>query len=335
MATTRILKISSIVVSEEFQPRLETNPDHIEAMRTALIADEKHFDKYPVKVWEIAGDLYLVDGFHRVAALKSKGLREVTGEVHKSERPENMSDEEHIQQSRAEALSLAVTANAHFGSPLRRSRADNRKAVEMLLANPITRRWSDARIAAQVGITTPTVGTIRKTNPDWMSDERETASGKKISAERQGSGVRKPKVEPEAEQPEALDVVAPGETQPEVKSSPIETLAEDNAILKLKEINKELQAQNEELKTRVAALEAELAQLKPKAETQTAFDLSANGDQSEIFSQFAEKLAKLHAAGKSWTEASNSANLGKHKKSGRITPETFDKLKEHFTWLSR
>lgn len=87
---------------------------------------------------------HLADGFHRCAAAELAGVLEVPADVR--------------QGSRKDALLFAASANASHG--LRRTNADKRKAVALLLA--AYPKWSDRKIAEAVGVHNETVGTVRK-----------------------------------------------------------------------------------------------------------------------------------------------------------------------------
>lgn len=89
--------------------------------------------------------MWLADGFHRVAAAKQAGLADIEAIVHDG--------------GRREALLHAVGANARHG--LRRTNADKRRAVEMMLADPEWCARSDNWIAGKCGVSHTFVGTVR------------------------------------------------------------------------------------------------------------------------------------------------------------------------------
>src|SRR5438445_534389 len=72
-------------------------------------------------------DFWIGDGFHRILAARKAGLTDFLAEV----RPG----------TQREALLHAISANTEHG--LQRTRADKRKAVSMLLADPEWSQWSD------------------------------------------------------------------------------------------------------------------------------------------------------------------------------------------------
>lgn len=189
------VKVSDLVSDMAYQPRVGLDHDHVESMVRALNDDLTVFDDKPIQVWRIAGKLWIVDGHHRHAAFKSlkKSIATIGVVVNETVRDDGMTDDEHIEKSRSEALQYAIKANLHHGSPLKRSRKDNQRAVELLLGNPTTRQLSDSMIAELVGVSGPTVAKIRKSNPEYQSDSRVTADGRVLSAEKQSAGVEKRK----------------------------------------------------------------------------------------------------------------------------------------------
>lgn len=101
----------------------------------------------PITIFrDTKGTCWLADGFQRCAAAALLGLEAV-------ELPADIREG-----SRKDALVFAAGANAGHG--LRRTSADKRRAISMLLeAFP---KWSDRKIAEAVGVHNETVGTVRK-----------------------------------------------------------------------------------------------------------------------------------------------------------------------------
>ncbi len=112
----------------------------------------------PVVVYHDGAAWWLADGFHRVAAAQAAGQATVLAEVRPGDR-------------RA-ALLHAVGANAVHG--LRRSNADKRRAVLLLLEDPEWSHWSDREIARQCRVSPPLVSQMRQATaeadrPDTLS----------------------------------------------------------------------------------------------------------------------------------------------------------------------
>lgn len=285
MSEVQRLPITSLIRDEQYQPRVQEHADHVWGMVLALKRDPKVFDAYPVHAWRVEGELILVDGFHRMTALRSQDVKTVNVIIHESERPMGMSDEDFAALQKADALRKAISANNHFGSPLKRSMADNRRAVTLLLSDPMTRKLSNRQIAELVGCTSPTVAAVRRENDEFASTERLGADGKVYQPA--PAAPAKPKAQqpvataPDApeqpEQPKAQQEAQPApaaQTAPEQPKAQQEVQADLVADLdrtKLENMDLLLQIvqltdENAALKSKVADLEAQLAKLKPKAQ---------------------------------------------------------------------
>lgn len=84
----------------------------------------------PVTVFFDGSTHWLADGFHRFHAHRSAGETTITADVRTG--------------TQRDAILFAAGANATHG--LRRTNADKRKAVEVLLADPEWSQWSDREI---------------------------------------------------------------------------------------------------------------------------------------------------------------------------------------------
>jgi hypothetical protein len=89
------------------------------------------------------GAHWLADGFHRCAASELAGLSEIAADVR--------------QGSRKDALLYAASANSSHG--LRRTNADKRRAVLLVLGN--FPKWSDRKIGEICGVDHKTVAAAR------------------------------------------------------------------------------------------------------------------------------------------------------------------------------
>lgn len=103
----------------------------------------------PVVLYHDGTDYWLADGFHRLAAFRSLAAGVdalIPADVRSG--------------TRRDAILHAAGANANHG--LRRTNADKRRAVEVLLRDEEWRQWSDAEIARRCNVTPMTVGRVRK-----------------------------------------------------------------------------------------------------------------------------------------------------------------------------
>lgn len=91
-------------------------------------------------------DFWLADGFHRIEAAQRAGMTDYPVEV--------------LRGTRRDAVLRAAGANATHG--LRRTNADKRRAVELLLKDAEWRQWSDRKIADTCAVDHKTVADVRK-----------------------------------------------------------------------------------------------------------------------------------------------------------------------------
>ena len=101
----------------------------------------------PVSLFTDGGGYWLGDGFHRVLAARAAGLTEIAAEV----RPGSQRD----------AVLYAVGANGAHGLP--RTRADKRRAVALVLADPEWSQWSDREIGRRCQVHGNLVSRMRRT----------------------------------------------------------------------------------------------------------------------------------------------------------------------------
>jgi hypothetical protein len=136
------LPISQVHVDNGAQTRAQLDPVVISEYAEAM-AEGTAFP--PVTVFFDGSAHWLADGFHRVAAAHRVGLTVIPAEVRAG--------------SRRDAVLFSAGANATHG--LRRSNADKRCAVQIMLADAEWRTWSDREIARRCGVSQPFVGRIR------------------------------------------------------------------------------------------------------------------------------------------------------------------------------
>ena len=138
----RRLFIERIRMDGGTQSRATLDDGHIRDLAEAI---EGGAELPPVVVFYDGSDNWLADGFHRVRAYDAAGCSEVPVDVR--------------QGTVRDAVLFSVGANATHG--LRRSNADKRRAVEVLLRDEQWRTWSDREIARVCGVTDPFVGKVR------------------------------------------------------------------------------------------------------------------------------------------------------------------------------
>ena len=101
-----------------------------------------------VTVFHDGYDYWLADGFHRVLAAQSLGKKEIEADIK--------------QGVRRDAVLYSAGANGSHG--LRRTNADKRKAVMMLLNDPEWSQWSDREIGRRCAVSDRFVNSLRTAN---------------------------------------------------------------------------------------------------------------------------------------------------------------------------
>jgi hypothetical protein len=137
------LPISSIRLDGGTQSRASLSTTTIAEYAEAMTAGATF---PPVVVFFDGKTRWLADGFHRVSASVKIGRDRIECEVR--------------QGSQRDAILFSVAANATHG--LRRSNADKRHAVELLLADSKWSKKSDRWIADACGVSAPTVAKARE-----------------------------------------------------------------------------------------------------------------------------------------------------------------------------
>ncbi len=142
-ATVRPLALALIRLDSGTQARVAVDPLVVDDYAAAYRAGAK---LPPVIVFFDGETYWLADGFHRVLAALQAELKQLPAEV----RPG----------TRQDALLFAAGANADHG--LRRTNADKRRAVRLVLEVAEWRRWSDREIARRCRVHHDLVADVRR-----------------------------------------------------------------------------------------------------------------------------------------------------------------------------
>src|SRR5882762_2674965 len=118
------LNIESVTADPQAQPRVQLDQFIVDDYATAMKLGAEF---PPVTVFSDGERHWLADGFHRHAAARQAGLTTLQAEV----RPGGLRD----------AVLFSCAANGQHG--LRRSNADKRKSVLILLLDSDWSQWSD------------------------------------------------------------------------------------------------------------------------------------------------------------------------------------------------
>lgn len=140
----KTLSLTAITCDDRAQVRVQPlDPATVDAYAEAMRAGAKF---PPVIVFFDGKAHWLADGFHRVAAAREAGKREVPADIREG--------------GLREAILHAVSANDKHG--LRRNNKDKRHAVEILLRDKEWAAKSDRKIAELAAVSNKFVGDIRK-----------------------------------------------------------------------------------------------------------------------------------------------------------------------------
>ncbi len=135
------------------QPRVAINQTTVEE----YASDMKEGASFPpVLLFNDGTQHWLADGFHRVLAAESIGLKEIAAVVR--------------QGTQRDAVLYSCGANATHG--LRRTNADKRRAVLRLLEDSEWSKWSDREIARRCGVSHDFVNRMRKSICHPMTDTK-------------------------------------------------------------------------------------------------------------------------------------------------------------------
>lgn len=155
------LKLTEVKLDSDLQARAALNEavvqEYTEVIREGGVMP-------PVTVFHDGAQYHLADGWHRYFAHKGAGFAEIDADIKEG--------------TRRDAILYSVSANDKHG--LRRSNADKRKAVLVLLEDFEWSEWNDVKIATQCGVSSMFVGKIRKEiNGDEVPAQRIVKRGDK------------------------------------------------------------------------------------------------------------------------------------------------------------
>jgi hypothetical protein len=135
------------------QARVGINDDVVADYAAALVAGARF---PPIVVFHDGTTYWTGDGFHRLTAAALAGAKRIRAEVRRG--------------TQRDAVLYAVGANATHG--LRRTNADKRHAVELLLGDKEWRRWSDREISRRCCVSDFLVAECRRSLQESCSEKR-------------------------------------------------------------------------------------------------------------------------------------------------------------------
>lgn len=144
------LRIDQIQILDELQSRASTDWKHVDEL-VELLQSGGQFKDHPVvfRQGPYGDEYFLADGFHRVHAYKKAGIESAMFDVRAGG-------------SAAFRLAKLWSIQSNITHGLRRSNADKRRAVEMLLADEEWSAKSDRWIAETAGVHHVTVANIKQ-----------------------------------------------------------------------------------------------------------------------------------------------------------------------------
>lgn len=137
------LKLTQIKVDGDLQSRDAINEAIVQEYAEVIREGGK---MPPVSVFYDGTRYHLADGWHRFFAHKSAGFPEIEADI--------------IEGTRRDAILFSTGANDEHG--LRRTNADKRKSVFILLDDFEWSGWNDSKIARQCKVSSTFVGNLRK-----------------------------------------------------------------------------------------------------------------------------------------------------------------------------
>jgi len=152
------LLISKIIMDHQAQPRIEINSEVIQEY-AEVWKDGAGFP--PITVYSDGNEYWLSHGWHRVLSAKVAHIQEIEADV----KPGTLRD------------AILNSVGVNFDNGMRRTNADKRRAVEILLKDPEWAKWSDREIARQAKVSQPLVSDMRPFYLKELSDTRKVQRG--------------------------------------------------------------------------------------------------------------------------------------------------------------
>lgn len=257
-ASIETIAIEKIRIDGGTQSRAAINDDVVSEYADVIKGGD---DLPPITVYFDGKEYWLSDGFHRTAAYQQAGAFEVQAEVRQGDK--------------RDAVLHSVGVNAKHG--LRRTRADKRRAVEVLLRDAEWSQWSDREIARRCGVYHQLVATVRNDLTGVSSSEDSsqrtftTKHGTTSTMNTANIGSKKPDAEPKTNPVASEDETSPPEPEPPRKKSPFADLTREA----LEDDLAGMVEENADLKNKLTEYEAEVGRLKEQIKNLSSDDKGA------------------------------------------------------------
>lgn len=218
------IRLEKINVDGDLQVRDKINEDAVREYAEVIREGGK---MPPVTVFFDGKSYHLADGWHRFFAHKQAAFAEIEAEVHDG--------------TRRDAILFAVSANDKHG--LRRTNADKRRSVLVLLEDFEWSEWNNIKIAEVCGVSATFVDKIRKEmNTPQPTARKVTRGGVEYTMDTSKMG-RTKKAKPETPPDPVVDEK---EQKIEEMATEFQAIAEENEELKAKLAVKGMDASEED-----------------------------------------------------------------------------------------
>ena len=202
------IRLDKIKVDGDLQVRDKINEDAVREYAEVIREGGK---MPPVTVFFDGKTYHLADGWHRFFAHKQAAFPEIEAEIHDG--------------TRRDAILFALSANDKHG--LRRTNADKRRSVLVLLEDFEWSEWNNTKIAEVCGVSATFVDKIRKEmNTPTPTTRKVTRDGVEYDMDTSKMG-KKSKKEPDPE-----PVIDEKEQKIEEMATEFKAIAEENEELK-------------------------------------------------------------------------------------------------------
>ena len=204
------IRLEKIKVDGDLQVRDKINEDAVREYADVIRGGGK---MPPVTVFFDGKSYHLADGWHRFFAHKQAAFPEIEAEIHDG--------------TRRDAILFALSANDKHG--LRRTNADKRRSVLVLLEDFEWSEWNNTKIAEVCGVSATFVDKIRKeTNTPTPATRKVSRDGVEYDMDTSKMG-KKSKKEPDPD-----PVIDEKEQKIEEMATEFQSIAEENESLKAK-----------------------------------------------------------------------------------------------------
>lgn len=219
---SQLLPIKSIKQDSALQPRAKMDTAIIDEYTESMKAGASF---PPVVVFDVKGEYYLVDGYHRFLAIQGAKFDKILADIKTG--------------TMREAILFSTGANATHG--LRRTNDDKRRAVLTLLRDKEWSAWSNVQIAKASNVSDEFVRKIRaeiqaaKSGSPAVSSNVGKIPSKKVTVERSGKTYKMDtkkigkSTEPKKEDPLPVSPYVPQPGSIEVSGKVQPSLAEQQA----------------------------------------------------------------------------------------------------------